>query len=64
MKTTTMETHIDTLLATALQSNLSGEQAVECVNQLLSVFKDANHILHREISTVDTYCFEDNLMVS
>lgn len=64
MKTATMETHIDTLMTTALQSNLSSDQAVECVNQLLSVFKDVGHLFPKDVSSLDPNNFEDSLMLS
>ncbi|MBT3605327.1 MAG: hypothetical protein HN521_19870 [Candidatus Latescibacteria bacterium] len=64
MKTATMESQIDTLMTTALQSNLSSDQAVECVNQILSVFKDVGHPFHKDVSSIDPSNFEESLMLS
>ena len=64
MKTGTMEAHIDTVMTTVLQSNLPSDQAVECMNQLLSVFKDVGQVFHKDGSPIDTAHFEDSLMLS
>ena len=46
MKSTTMASQIDTLLSTVFHPNVSSENAVECVDRLLSAFKQVGHATH------------------
>lgn len=47
MKTATMNAQIDTLLSTVFQPNVPAENAVECVDRLLSAVTQIGRETHR-----------------
>ena len=54
MKTLTTESQIDALLSSVFQSEVPSEHAFECVDRLLSAFKQVGQTPHREAYSFGT----------
>ena len=62
MKMETIEAQIEAAISATLTSNLPSEQAVACVNRLISAFKEIGQIQHRDTYAIDAHFFEDDVI--
>jgi hypothetical protein len=62
MKHVPLEARLDAALSATLQSNLTSDQAVFCVNRLLSAFKEIGHAQNPGTYSNDGYLLEDDLV--
>jgi len=60
MKIETLEAQIEAAISATFTSNLPSEQAVACVNRLLSAFKEIGQTQHRDTYTIESHFFEDD----
>ena len=59
MKTATMTSQIDTLLSTVFQPSVPTENAVECVDRMLSAFRKVDQAIQPNAYTFGTLACED-----